>query len=443
MSIEVRDPVHGTIFLNDGETEVIDSPIFQRLRAIKQLGFADISFPGATHTRFLHSIGVCHLAGVVFDSIFKKQIFSSEKVKERLRQSFRLGALLHDVGHGPLSHTTEDVMPPLKDLDVKIYNSRPKVSNKKFPHYSEIKSDLNIRASHEDYTLKFLTDSQLSDTLKSAFKDLEPYHVACLIDKTIQDKDDFFCDQGIDYRPLLSQLVSSELDVDRMDYLERDSYFTGTNYGKFDSNWLVANLTPYQIENKMHLGLNRRALYTFDDFLISRHHIHLMVYFHHKALIYEEMLNQYLMSDECQFFLPSNINDYILYHDFRLYEHLSNSKNTWAKRIADRNPFKMLIEMHHSQQSSRPQTLVNQLESEGVKAIWASSSARLSKYHSISENDREFKIFVVDHYDRWAKPTPIDQSTEIFQKYEGARIIDRIYVAPENVEKSRKILDIV
>lgn len=124
MAIEVRDPVHGTLVFSNSETAVIDSPEFQRLRAIKQLGFADVSFPGATHTRFLHSLGVCHLAGQVFDRIFRQFPFSSESSREKFRQVFRLGALLHDVGHGPLSHTTEEVMPPVADLKISIYKDR-------------------------------------------------------------------------------------------------------------------------------------------------------------------------------------------------------------------------------------------------------------------------------------------------------------------------------
>ncbi len=85
---------------------------------------------------------------------------------------------------------------------------------------------------------------------------------------------------------------------------ERDSYFCGTNYGKIDTAWLIQNLTFHRRENKMYLALNRRALYSFDDFLISRHHMHLMVYCHHKSIIYEEMLNRYLTSPIVLLFCP-------------------------------------------------------------------------------------------------------------------------------------------
>ncbi len=429
MAIEIRDPIHGTIPLSSGETAVVDSAEFQRLRAIKQLGFADISFPGATHTRFLHSLGVCHLAGEVFDHLFKVFPFSNISVRQRFRQVFRLAAMLHDVGHGPLSHTTEEVMPPLQDLKIGLYSQ-----------LRATKPDAETRATHEDYTIKYLTDSPLSDVLKANFSDISPVHIACLIDKSLKSPDDFFMDKGMDFRPILSQLVSGELDCDRMDYLERDSFFTGTNYGKFDRDWMISNLIPHMVDGKYYLGLNRRALYTFDDFLISRHHIHLMVYFHHKCIVYEEMLNRYLTSADCDFRLPSSIADYTKYNDFRLYEHLAASPNQWAQRIALKKPYKMFAEFHTTAENTRPEKLRDTLQAQGIDVIWASSKVRLSKYHSSTPEDRAYPIYVIDQYDRWDVPTPIDQTTEIFQKYEAARIIDRLYVDADHHAKAQEVM---
>jgi HD superfamily phosphohydrolase len=253
-------------------------------------------------------------------------------------------------------------------------------------------------------------------------------------------KDDFFIDQGLDFRPILSQIVSSELDADRMDYLERDSYFSGTNYGKIDLDWLIAHMKFAIVDKKLYLALNRRALYTFDDFMLSRHHIHLMVYFHHKPIIYEEMLNLYLLSDDCDFSLPADIGEYVRYNDFRLYEHLAGSRNEWAQRISQRRPYQRLIELHNTGDSSRSKKIIKFLDSNDIHNIWSSSQARLSKYHAGPAEDRPNQIYVVDQFDRLDKPTPIDRSTEIFQKYEGTRIIDRIYVAPENFRRAEKIL---
>ncbi len=340
----------------------------------------------------------------------------------RLRQTFRLAALLHDVGHGPLSHAIEQVMPPLSKLKVKAYDSM-----------------VERQANHEDYTIKYVTESSIADTIRSQFSDIDPYHVTCLIDKDLPEKDDFFKDNGIDFRPILSQLVSSELDVDRMDYLERDSYFCGTNYGKIDMEWLIQNLTVHLVEGKAYLALNRRALYSFDDFLISRHHMHLMVYFHHKSIIYEEMLNRYLTSPDCSFFLPADIQEYTKYSDYKLHEHLTTVGNAWAQRIAARAPYKVLIEMHNVADEARPENMKSEIEKRGIDVIWASSHVRLSKYHTATEH-KSYPMFVVDQYDPWVEPTQIERTTEIFQKYEGTRVIDRLYVAPESFADAEKIL---
>ncbi|MNL08063.1 hypothetical protein D3C87_1287680 [compost metagenome] len=168
--------------------------------------------------------------------------------------------------------------------------------------------------------------------------------------------------------------------------------------------------------------------------------MHLMVYCHHKSIIYEEMLNRYLTSPDCTFVLPGDISEYTRYNDYRLHEHLASVENPWAKRIAQRRPFKVLLEQHNTTESERPDQIRAALEKEGIETIRASSKMRLSKYHSASPEERAAQIFVVDQYDRWNKPAPISESTEIFKRYEGARIIDRLYVAPENYHQAELLL---
>lgn len=432
--MEIRDPIHGTLSISKAETKVLDSPAFQRLRMIKQLGFSEFSFPGATHSRYIHSLGVSYLAGLAFDFIFKDFKFSSESKRTNYRQVLRLGALLHDIGHGPLSHTSEEVMPMLSQLGVKAYE------NLKDSAQGDLLNKGDRKANHEDYTIKFITDSHLTSILREAFLDFEPYHIACLIDKRLKDKDDFFTEQGLNFRLILSQLVSSEVDVDRMDYLMRDAYFCGTSYGKVELNWLLGNF-KYQIQNdNVHLALDRRAIYTFDDFLLSRHHMYLMVYFHHKSIIYEEMLFRYLTSDDCGYKLPSNIEDYMAYTDFSLYENMARSTNPWARRISQRNSFKVLFENHVTSGSPRTEKLNEMLKEAGIETITASSKSRLSKYHGAAPEEESHQIFVVDPYDPHGKPVSIEECTEIFQKYEGARTIERVYVSPENIDMARALL---
>jgi uncharacterized protein len=423
--MEIRDPIHGSIQLNDGEVAVIETVEFQRLRQIKQLGFSEFSFPGATHNRFLHSIGVSHVAGQIFDGIFRAYPFTKPAVKNRLRQTMKLAALLHDIGHGPLSHTTEQVMPQLSKLNIKIY--------------AEQKVDQTRQANHEDYTIKYVTDSTVSQVIETHFPEITAKYVAGLIDKNLECDESFFSDGAINFRPILSQIVSSELDADRMDYLERDSYFCGINYGKIDKDWLQQNLTLHIVDHKAFLALNRRALYAFDDFLISRHHMHLMVYFHHKSIVYEEMLNRYLTSADCKFILPADSNEYINYTDYKLYEHLGTVNNQWAQRIAQRRPYRVALELHN-QDPKRIISIQEIFAKNDIDTIYASSNVRLSKYHSGNPEDR-MNIYVVDQYDRWDIPSPIDQATQIFKNYEVARVIDRFYVAPEKYNQAKAIFN--
>lgn len=425
--MEIKDPVHGTIVLSNAETKVIDSRAFQRLRLIKQLGFSEFSFPGATHSRYIHSLGVCHVAGLAFDAIFKNYKFSSESTRARFRQVLRLAAMLHDIGHGPLSHASEEVMPPLSTLKIDAYKTRkpPKLVSEK--------------ASHEDYTIKFLTDSHLTDILMSQFSDISPYHIASLIDRQLVVKDDFFIDNGLNFRTILSQIVSSEIDADRMDYLERDAYFCGTNYGHVEMNWLLANFTFHVEKDEVFLGLNKRALYTFDDFLISRHHMYLMIYFHHKSIIYEEMLYRYLTSPDCTYELPSNIEDYERCTDYSLYEHLAHSQNYWAQKITRRQPLKVLFENHVTHDDPKIQNLATLLKSAGIDFISASSQARLSKYHGTSDDDRSIAIYVIDQYSPGEPPITIDRCTEVFKMYEKARRIERIYVPNEVLDVAKAV----
>ncbi|MCB0419724.1 MAG: HD domain-containing protein [Bdellovibrionales bacterium] len=433
--MEIQDPIHGAIEIAPGEVKVMDSMVFQRLRSIKQLGFSEYSFPGATHNRYIHSVGVCHLAGKLFDSIFRHYKFSKNENRERFRQIVRLGALLHDIGHGPLSHTTEEVMPALRDLNVTAYkNLRTDIPIGSRSH------DEDRRADHEDFTIKLITESQLSEIIRANWADIEPLHVAALVDKTLEVDPEVFNDEGINFRTILSQIVSSEMDADRMDYLERDAYYCGTNYGRVELNWLIANATYNQVGDQLFLALNRRALYTFDDFLLARHHMHLMVYFHHKSIIYEQTLINYLTSEDCNYFLPSDVDEYLKFNDFGLYEHLATQSNKWAQMVAQRSPYKMVFELHSTQAEDRIKKMKAFLEGQGIPLMTASSSARLSKYHSANQVEKVFPIYVVDQYDHLAKPYQIEESTQIFQKYEETRRIERIYVDRNYYSKARELI---
>jgi HD superfamily phosphohydrolase len=168
--------------------------------------------------------------------------------------------------------------------------------------------------------------------------------------------------------------------------------------------------------------------------------MYLMVYFHHKAIIYDEMLVKYLQSKDCTYRIPADIESYLEYTDSHLHQHLRESNNTWAKRIAERRPYRVLFELHETKDNPRPTKIKSALAAQNIDAIHTGSIARLSKYHSSFGTDTNRRIYVVDPYDRLQEPFPIESTTEIFKKYEENRRIERLYVAPENFVAAEKIL---
>ncbi|MBI2605933.1 MAG: HD domain-containing protein [Deltaproteobacteria bacterium] len=433
--MEIRDVIHGTIEVTDAETFVIDSPFFQRLRNIKQLGFGENSFPGATHNRYIHSLGALHLASVAFDNVFSGAdglIARRPKDAARLRAAVRMAAMLHDVGHGPLSHTTEFAMPLVERLGLQKLACVPG----RTCAFTEPR-----QANHEDYTLKIILQSSMTDVLKRVFRPfgVEPLHIAAIISDAIYCPEDFFTVDGIDYRPILHQFVSSEIDVDRMDYLRRDSFHAGVSYGKFDADWLLSNLSHHLDGGKCYLALKHRALYTFDDFLISRFHMFLMVYFHHKCVVYDELLGRYFRSSDCDYAIPSDIEKYIYFDDYHLYTHLARSRNDWAQRVYHKRPYKMLVEFHSgiplgaenaAEQKRLRDKAVAELREKGVDFIEKTTTGELSKYFRAgSANDGRLPIYV--RYDNGYSPVkfiPLEECTDLFARYPENRSITRIYV---------------
>jgi HD superfamily phosphohydrolase len=419
--MEIRDPIHGAITLSKDELLVVDSRPLQRLRRIKQLGFGEFAFPGATHNRFSHSLGAMFLAGVAFDKIFAHFSFSSEEAKKRLRKTVRLGALLHDVGHGPLSHASEKAMPLAKELNITGLPTSEK------------------RASHEHYTLKIIVDGPLRQPIIES--GVSPESVAALISSEISPKGNELEDAGCDFRPLLSQLVSSEMDVDRMDYLLRDSYYAGVTYGRYDLSWLLSNLTFHQDDQKLYLALHRRALHAFEDFLLSRYHMYLMVYLHHLSVIYEEMLVRHFEHEAKDFLFPAGVEEYLRYDDYMLYTYLAQSGQDLATRIHQNIPYRLLTDEQDPEGARRLDSVEDKLSQQGIPLIRSSSSGTLSHYWKPQgiTKPKNPQIFVVDR-NNMHPVVPLERSTELFSRYASKKVIERIYVPPEFLENARKLL---
>lgn len=444
--MEVRDWLHGAICIEPHEVPLVDSRFFQRLRNIRQLGFAENAFPNATHNRFLHSLGAMHTAGRIFDSIFSAspRTHGSDGELKRFRALVRMAALLHDIGHGPLSHTIETAMP---DAGALGFNS-------------------GRQATHEDYTLKIILDSSLTPLVTQALSPWgwAPRDLVAVLKPVVAESGTGTASGSLEIQidgksisllPLLHQMVSSELDCDRMDYLRRDSRQTGVQYGEFDFDWLLSNLTWHERDGKAHLGLHQRALYTFEDFLISRTHMFLMVYFHKKSVVYDSMLREYLQSPDCGYRLPSDMEAYLEYDDQHLFSHLRKNAsgpraNPWATRIVQRKPFQVLLEEHtglHGSESA-PKLLerVEQaLKRQGTVFLKETSKSALSKHirnepaiFVCTENYLNSEVLPENSDSRWQD---LRDSTDLFDRYRETRCIHRIYVSPEELGGLKKSLN--
>lgn len=417
---EIRDPIHGAVGVSSRERVVVDHPFVQRLRGIRQLGFSHLPFPGATHSRYAHSVGAFHLAGKAFDSALSGSGVLPTERGRALRDVVRLAALCHDLGHAPFSHAAEFAMPAVSALGL-----------------SRAASSGDRQATHEDYTVAILTRSSLAQTIASTFP-FSPMHVASLVSPEIDPPDDFFVVDGLDHRPLLSQLISSDLDVDRMDYLVRDSTFTGARYGAIDTDWLISHLSFHVDEQqRVCLALERPAILAFDDFLIARFHMFLMVYFHQKSIAYEQMLERYMRSPDCDYRLPADLDEWLWCDDAHLVSHLRGSPSEWARRIVQMRPYKLLVEAHGRLDQVDLSGHHRALVEAGVDVMEASTRGALARGPKAGVPP----IYVLDRPRGLPEQVlPLDQATSVFERYQDEHCIARLYVPRREVDRASALL---
>jgi len=151
--MRIRDPIHGTLPVSPDEAAVVDTTWYQRLRHVRQLGFGELAFPGATHTRHAHSLGAMHVVGRLFDALAARSDLP-EPVRQRFRKAVRLAVLCHDLGHMPLSHASEQIAPLRASL--------------RLPSWTGADGG---QAKHEDFTVKLLLDTDLAELLRTRVGD--------------------------------------------------------------------------------------------------------------------------------------------------------------------------------------------------------------------------------------------------------------------------------
>ena len=298
--LDIIDPIHDFVRVNSNELKIIDTPIFQRLRRIRQLSGAHLIYPGAQHTRFEHSLGVMHIASMAGHALNEKGIVSSDNI-----QNLRFAGLLHDIGHGPFSHLFEELL------------QKRKMSHEDIGRDIILKTQIGDLISANGFDKKFITELAFGD---SKFQ-------------------------------FMNEIISGALSADIMDYLLRDGYFTGAEHAKIDHNRLTYSLDVYK--NK--LALEKSALVNFETMMISRYQMFKAVYFHKTVRAGEVMLLESMYLAEEELGLSSiSLNEYLKLTDEVILSKLlslpeRNSKLRIAKKIAtdyiNRNLFKSVFEV--------------------------------------------------------------------------------------------------
>jgi uncharacterized protein len=428
IEMRIRDPIHGTIPVAEREKAIIDSRFFQRLRNVRQLGFGDLAFPGATHTRHAHSLGAMHVASRLFDAVAAQSELPQD-VCSRFRSAVRAAVLSHDLGHMPLSHASERIAP-----------SRPALQLPAWLAHAPGAPTGVARAAHEDYTAKIVLDSSLSDIVRSSYRDLEltPEAIASLITGAFPPGGSPFLHGGVDWFPLLRALVSGELDADRMDYLLRDSFFTGVTYGRYDLDWIVQNLNPAVKEGKAYLALSRAAAFAFEDFLLSRYHMFLSVYYHHTTVNFDHMLQRYYEEAPGEFEIPADPEAFLDCDDVALLHALRRSRNRWAQRIVARAPFKKVIEFTERDVGYDLLAMERELSKAGIDHFAVESRGVLSRY---VEGGPGPSLFILDV--STGRLTEVASYTPLYQRFGGAVRLSRLYVRPDQLEEARAALRVV
>lgn len=356
---EIRCPVHGFITLNDWEWNVLSQSAFQRLRRIRQLAWTDYVYPGAMHTRFEHSLGVMHVATLLYDAICRKsgEILRSDLAYNqdglaRDRQLIRFAALLHDVGHAPFSHAAEDLFPKAAD---------------------------GKRHVHEDYSVAVINSelrSAIEDHDLNANYGLHAADVAALVKGSSKAK------QPIFWR----DLISGQMDADRMDYLLRDAYHCGVEYGRYDLKRIVTTVRAIQSRDghPPQLGVSKGGLHAAEALVLARYFMFTQVYFHKTRVAYDVHLREALkeLLPKGQFPAPAgtSLKSYLEWDDWKVLGLIASGKaGIHGVRLKSRNHYRRVFETPEIP-SKKDFELLEKVRDRLGKLIVAEASASKSWY---------------------------------------------------------------
>ena len=393
--LDIIDPIHDFIRVYHHELPLIDHPIFQRLRRIRQLSGAHLTYPAAQHTRFEHSLGVMHIAGQAGHSLNEKGFLKSDDI-----QVLRLAALLHDIGHGPFSHLYEEII------------QKKKMSHEDFGKQIILKSEIGDIISKNGFDKKFIT--------KIAF--------------------------GNSKFQYLNEIVSGALSADMMDYLLRDGYFTGAEHAKVDHKRITQSLNVHRKK----LALERSALYSFESMMHSRYQMFKAVYFHKTVRAAEVMLLEALRLSDDEFgFTNFNLDEYLKLTDEFILSSLLTSKSSklrrarqFARDYQDRKLLKCVFERIVTNRTNLKKIHTDELHSQlsqkskiNENEIFVDSSVTPSIPLAPSKNESTSIILITNENGKQhAKEMPISE-IPVVSAISGFMNILRIYTHQKNRKK--------
>jgi HD superfamily phosphohydrolase len=485
----IRENIHGTINVSAFEDLVIAHPMVQRLRRIRQLAFLQYVFPGASHSRFEHSLGVMHLAGIAWQKLYENQkalqnstrkYHEFEAIEKRLNsgqqshgtlgptfavideifndeyilQALRLAALMHDLGHSPFSHSGEGFMPTWEQM---------RKASSEFPTYiakfieekcasftAKGKRPEEFQVRHELYTLL-----AIDRVMKDIYSE-NPKIKGCRV--SAQDIASIIAPEiaPADGSPLLRygaqslchELVSGELDVDRMDYLLRDSRECGVVYGIFDESRILNSLAVYWDDDskELHLAIHFSGLAAFEDYLRARHSMYLQLYFHKTSVAAEAMI-KHITKMLPGWTLPVNVDEYASIDEHNMPDLLlatakvrikdpkvlADFSQTVKDLMLHRKLWKRAFEVASNSGRNVGAESIDEaatiIQSLGIKWEKVSSSSSLTRFRPRSENQRSLHAMRLIKKDDFQFPRVIPIEDQLSLVDQNSQMhITRLYV---------------
>jgi len=399
---EIKDPVHGYVYITEGEKEITDSFPVQRLRRLRQLAGAEYVYPGANHTRFEHSIGVMYLAGRVVENPNVSQCMSEDEA-----EMVRIATLLHDVGHGPFSHIFEHLL------------------------------DKELGKTHEDMTLWVIENGELNDILnRIGYNHKEIGKLAI----------------GTLHKPkkaFLDQIVSSAVDVDKLDFIVRDTFHTGAEYGYIDIFRLIHALDVLNENLAVDLG----ALSALESFIIARIESFKSIYFHRVGRAAQIMLAMAMEKADEELGLTrfKTPEEYLAMDDYTVWTMLKKSEksSTIIRNLERRKMLKCAYERTFYEKDTMVSNIFGreahrkQLQAEIAKkaevetedvTIDVPTVPSVPYHHSALMEPMEIPVFYKTREENKI-PRRLSEISKIFEVLKGFVNILRVYTDEENREE--------